>query len=373
MVIIIPGFGHLIFGLAVVAGLLYITRNKMNHKVLFIFFVNNYLGPDVAHIFWNEGHTLGGFIFFAIPLSLFYSYLSRFSLHKTTHFVDFVDDGKREINWKNAFYATVAGGIMHRFIDFLFHGGHYIGLIPYSNWDLSLNDLNSWHTEATSSLTPWIMLNVAFIVIIITGSIATIRNGFKHTITFLGVIAGLYLAAAAATHLEVLSGENELSVFVVAGLFFLAPLLLIGHADRETQAHPIIAPARPRLSRKVIVPLLILMFTTVIGFFFFVAFSAVFLTSWTRAVLVDIIGDDYFSGAGVLEGIGAALLVVTAIGLAGCIGAFFHAKWGRAIIMVVSTLTWYFVIPFGVALVLSEKDVKAWFEMKGKEKSPKPE
>nr|MDO8083216.1 hypothetical protein [Candidatus Sigynarchaeum springense] len=139
----IPGVGHLFFGLAVVAGLLYITRNKMNHKVLFIFFVNNYLGPDVAHVFWNEGHMLVGFIIFAIPLSLFYSYLSRFSLHKTEHFVDLFDDGRREINWKNAFYATVAGGIMHRFIDFLFHDSHTIGLFPYSDWDLSLEDLKS--------------------------------------------------------------------------------------------------------------------------------------------------------------------------------------------------------------------------------------
>jgi len=220
-------------------------------------------------------------------------------------------------------------------------------------------------------LTPWIVLNVAFIVVSIVGAIATIRNGFKHTIVFFTVVSGLYAIAAAATLLEVTSGENELGVLFLSGVFVIAPLLLIGHADRETQAHPTEALARPRLSRRVIVPLLILMFTAVIGFFFFVAFSAVFFTSWTRAVLVDITGEDYFSGAGVLEGIGAALLVVTAIGLAGCIGAFFHAKWGRAIIMVVSTLTWYFVIPFGVALVLSEKDVKAWFEKKGREENPK--
>jgi hypothetical protein len=202
---------------------------------------------------------------------------------------------------------------------------------------------------------------------------ATIRNGFKQTIIFLGVIAGLYVIAAAATRLEVLSMENELSVFVVAGLFVLAPLLLIGHADRETQAHPTETLARPRLPRRVIVPLLLAMLTAVIGFFFFVAFAAVFFTSWIRAIIAGITDGDYFSGAGVLESIGAMLLVVTAIGLAGCIGAFFHAKWGRAIVMVVSTLTWYFVIPFGVALVLSEKDVKAWFEKKGRVETPKAE
>ena len=139
----IPGFGHLVFGLAVVAGLLYITRNKMNHKVLFIFFANNYLGPDAIRLYWTQFHSILGFVIGAIPLSLFYSYMSRFSLHKTEHFVDLVDDGKREVNWKNAFYATVAGGIMHFYVDFMFHGGHNMSLTRIPGIDLSLDDLNS--------------------------------------------------------------------------------------------------------------------------------------------------------------------------------------------------------------------------------------
>ncbi len=361
----IPGFGHLIFGLAVVAGLLYITRNKMNHKVLFIFFANNYLGPDAMRLYWSGFHSILGFVLGAVLLSLFYSYMSRFSLHKTEHFVDLFDDGKREVNWKNTFYATVAGGILHFFIDFMFHSGHNMDLTPFPGIDLSLDNLNSW-TAGTDSLSPWVALNLAFIIVTIVGAIATIRNGFKKTIIFLGVLAGVYMIAAAATLLEVLTMENELSVFVLAGLYFLAPLLLIGHADRETQAHPTETLAKPRLSRKVIVPLLLVMLTAVIGFFCFVAFAGIFFTSWLQAIIEDLIGEP-FGSAVVLQTIGAMLLVVTGIGLAGCIGAFFHAKWGRAIVMVVSTLTWYFVIPFGVALVLSEKDVKAWFEKKGTE------
>jgi hypothetical protein len=360
----IPGIGHLIYGLAVVAGLLYITRNKMNHKVLFIFFVNNYLGPDAAHVYWDAGHSLLGFIALAIPLSLFYSYLSRFSLQRTRRFVDLVDDGKREINWKNAFYATVAGGITHRMIDFLFHPGHHIGLTPFPGVDLSLDDMNAWTT--TGGMSPWIVLDMALIVLAIVGALYAIRDGFKKATTFLGIIAGVFAIAAAASFLEVTGGENDLSVILFAGLFALAPLLLIGHADRETQAHPAMVPARPRLSRKVIVPLLLVLLTGVIGIFFAAGIAAAFFTGWFETLI-----DYSFGGPAGTQAVGAMFIVLTAIGLAGCIGSFFHAKWGRSIVMMVSTLTWYLVIPFGVALVLSEKEVKAWFEKKGRENTQK--
>jgi hypothetical protein len=359
-----PGIGHLIYGLAVSVGLMYMTRNKMNHKVLFIFFVNNYLGPDAAHVYWNAGHSLLGFIAFAIPLSLFYSYLSRFSLQRTKRFVDLVDEGKREINWKNAFYATVAGGIMHRMIDFLFHPGHQIGLTPFPGIDLSLDDMNAWTT--TGDLSPWIVLDMALIVLAIVGALYAMRDGFKKAIIFLGIIAGVFGLAAAASVLEVTGGENDLSVFLFTGLFALAPLLLIGHADRETQDHPITQPARVRLPRRVIVPLLLVLLTGVIVVFFAAGIAAAFYTSWFEALI-----EYSFGGPAGTQAVGVMFIVLTAIGLAGCIGSFFHARWGRTIIIVVSTLTWYLVIPFGVALVLSEKDVKAWYEKNPREEPVK--
>lgn len=359
-----PGIGHLVYGLAMVAGLLYISKNKMNHKVLFIFFVNNYLGPDAAHVYWGPGHTLLGFIAFAIPLSLFYSYLSRFSIQKTRHFIDVVDDGKREVNWKNAFYATVAGGITHRMIDFLFHPGHHMGLTPFPGIDLSLEEMNNW--TSTTGLSPWIVLDMALIVFSIVGTWYAIRDGFKSAIIFLGIIVMAFGIAAIASLLEVESGENDLSVFLYAGLFNLAPLLLIGHADRETQAHPFTTLAHPRFSRKIIVPLFLVLFTAVICIFFAAGIAATFFTGWFENLI-----DYSFGGPTGTQIVGGIFIVLTGIGLAGCIGAFFHAPWGRSIIMVISTLTWYLVIPFGVALLLSEKEVKGWFEQEGRLKGTK--
>ena len=349
-----PGIGHLVYGLAVVAGLLFITRNKFNHKVAFIFFVNNYLGPDTAHIYGEIFHTLLGFPIFAIPLSLFYSYLSRFSVHRSGKFIDIIDDGKREVNWKNAFYATVAGGISHRMIDGLFHPGYWFGFLP-DGWDLSLDNLNSWN--GGNSWTAAIVLDMVMIVFIIAGSLYAIREGYKKALMFLSIVVGMFLIEVAATDFSVTGGENDVAVFFFTGVFILAPLLLIGHADREVKAHPVEVLEKPRISRKIVVPLLNSLMLAVVALFFAAGFAGTFYTSWLEH-LIHI----SFGGPAGTQAVGIMFMGLTGVGIVGCIGVYFKNSRCRSIVMVMSTLTWYFVFPFGLALVLSENDVKSWFQ-----------
>ena len=108
-----PGTGHIIYGLAIIIPILYFTKDTRNfsYKAAFIFLANNYIGPDAAQIFIGlPFHSMIGFIMFAIPLSLFYSYFSRFSLKKTKSgkWFEWEDEGIREVNWKN---IPVSGGI----------------------------------------------------------------------------------------------------------------------------------------------------------------------------------------------------------------------------------------------------------------------
>nr|MDO8112368.1 hypothetical protein [Candidatus Sigynarchaeota archaeon] len=410
-----PGIGHLIFGLCIVIPLLYLTKDKnkpVNYKVLFIYFVNNYLGPDAAHVYWRTGHYLIGFIAFAIPLSLFYSYMSRFSLHRTAHFFDIADDGAREVNWKNAYYATVAGGISHRMIDGLFHGNSPFGFAPW--FDLSLEDINTWVGYETST---WIVLDMAFIVFTIIGALYVLREGFKKSISFLAIIVGTFTIAALATFFDVTGGERDVAVFFFSIVFILAPLLLIAHADREVQAHALGSQPRPRInrwislvmtialgvmagvffaldrtdiagffvcgipftlsfvldehkpgappriSRKFLVPFLLALVTAIVGLFFAAAVAAIIDPVWFGTEFYE------FGSPDGTRLVGIIFIVLTSVGLAGCIGSFLHNSKCRAIVMVIGTLAWYLVIPFGLALLLSEKEVKSWFEKPAKEKA----
>ena len=111
-----PNIGHIVFGLAFIIPIMYYTKNKFNYKVAFIFLANNFIGPDAATVFGVMGlefHNVIGFLLFAIPLALFYTYFSRYSLVKSDKFLRLQDDGIREINWMNAYCITVAGGLTH--------------------------------------------------------------------------------------------------------------------------------------------------------------------------------------------------------------------------------------------------------------------
>ena len=120
-----PGTGHVIYGLAILIPILYFTKDdkSFSYKAAFIFLANNYIGPDASQIFVGlPFHSILGFLIFAVPLSAFYSYFSKFSLVKTGKYkLNWQDDGIREVKWLNSYCLTAAGGISHFFIDQFYH------------------------------------------------------------------------------------------------------------------------------------------------------------------------------------------------------------------------------------------------------------
>ena len=80
------------------------TKDKFSYKVAFIFLANNIYGPDIVYLFFiTPFHSILGFALLAIPLSLVYSYSSRFSIKKSEGLfpLKFIDEGIREVDWKN--------------------------------------------------------------------------------------------------------------------------------------------------------------------------------------------------------------------------------------------------------------------------------
>jgi len=219
---------------------------------------------------------------------------------------------------------------------------------------LSLGDLNSWN--AGDAMTASIVLDMAMIVFMIFGALYAIREGYKKAIIYLGIVVGIFMLEVIATNFAVTGGENDVGVFVFAGIFFLAPLLLIGHADHEVKDHPAKGPAVARFNRKIVVPLLNTVMLAVLAIFFAAGIAGTFYTSWLEA-LIHI----SFGGTTGTMTVGIIFMGLTSIGIVACIGVYFKNDRCRSIVVVMSTLTWYFVFPFGLALVLSENDVKSWF------------
>ncbi|MHA1699199.1 MAG: hypothetical protein ACTSWN_10205 [Promethearchaeota archaeon] len=157
-----PGIYHVLFGVSVGLLLWYLTRDVSGKKkwdifIIFAFAFNNYIGPDMGNIikkisrsleseyFHEIGlcvHSYLGWIFWAPVMSFLMYYLYRLMiLFKLRILTKQNLDHRHENNilvyhtYTDIFFATIAGGIGHLFIDTIGHaedGGEYVyGKMPF--------------------------------------------------------------------------------------------------------------------------------------------------------------------------------------------------------------------------------------------------
>jgi len=124
-----PSIAHLVLGGVFGICLYYMSSGKFSKHHVFIFFLNNYFGPDLG---WATGlghytHTLLGWFFFAFALAIFYHYFTRFTI-KTEGVgkIEFIDLEKPKLSYIDTFYVVLAGGILHNYLDSTMnHGGRF--------------------------------------------------------------------------------------------------------------------------------------------------------------------------------------------------------------------------------------------------------
>ena len=128
-----PEAAHYIIGMSILIPLFYITDGKFNKKVAIIFLINNWIGPDLGQVYSKlfgiedavgiDFHWFIPFMFFAIPMGYFYSYMSRFSVTKTSGakgFLTIKDDVSKDVSWRNAYLLCLSGGLLHTIADAIF-------------------------------------------------------------------------------------------------------------------------------------------------------------------------------------------------------------------------------------------------------------
>jgi len=361
-----PTLGHLIFSLCLLIPILHYSKDKkFNHKVAFIFLANNIFGPDSVLLFFiTPFHSLLGFIIYAIPLSLAFSYSSRFSLKKSEKKIFpliFVDEGIRDVKWKNAYYVTVAGGISHFFIDQFFHWEREMNI--FRGIAITHDEMLSWGGATYHSFTPIMIVGELIVVTTILLSLYCFSNSnaAKKTFILLIVVIGISVALMVGWTTNVFSGEREFAVILFAILYILIPLFLLMHVAKDVRDNPNVTPDEPKIKRNNLLYIVATISISMSLFFILYANFAIINSKAIASVLVKDNGGDIYETTKSVAIIGYIFLVVSVILLINSIGLFFKINICRYITIVICSFFLIFGFPFAIALFLCEKDVKQLF------------
>jgi len=357
-----PTFGHIFFGLCLLIPILYYTRDKFNYKVAFIFLANNIYGPDIVYLFpGTPFHSILGFLIIAIPLALFYSYCSRFSLIKSDKMfpLKFVDDGIREVNWKNSYCITAAGGFSHFFIDQFFHWEKEMNLWPGITF--TQDEMLAWSGYAYHTFTPIMIIGDFLVISTIILSLYFFKKGSKKTSMLLLIITGIALFLMLGVSTSIFGGEREYAVIVAVLVYIFIPLSLLMYAARNISENPKQTPEVPKIKRKNL-----LFIVSLISIFFglFIILYAYLMTSNIQAVanLIAASGTSKYEDIIItIRFIALIYTVLSVILIISSIGLFFKLNFCRYIVIIICLYFFIFAFPLAIALFLCEKDIKKLF------------
>ncbi len=358
-----PAFTHIFYGLCILIPIMYYTRDKFNYKVAFIFLANNYIGPDAAQIFIGlPFHSILGFLIFAVPLSLFYTYFSRFTIKKTdTHIrLRFEDEGIREIKWRNAYLLTVAGGISHFFIDQFYH--YETNMMLWPNFYISHDQMLDWGGTAYHVVDPLMLIGWALILATIMLSLYVFKKGYKDTFKMFMTVTTVSVVLMLLLSINVFGGEREWGGIVHCVIYVLIPLFLLFYVAREVEENPNTTPDIPKIERHKLLKIVAGISCLITVVFFIVGLIGLFSPNLIAKPLAEKLGEDVNDVATSIQLLGVIITIISVALLIGSIGLFFRNSICRYIVIALYSILWIFALPYAVVLFLCEKEVKEIFK-----------
>lgn len=358
-----PTFGHLFYGLCLLIPIMYYTRDKFNYKIAFIFLINNIYGPDmVALLVVTPFHSIIGFLILAIPYALMFSYGSRFSIVKSDKGfpLKFEDSGKRELNWKNAYFVTAAGGLSHFFIDQFYHRELEMNLWSSLWGDLQLPhlDMLEWSGLLYHYYSALRLIGLSIVIVTIILSLYFFKRGYKDTLKLFAIVSGLSLILMLVSPL-VYEGEREFALMFQIALYIFLPLFLLFAAARNVEEHPIEQPDEPKMERKKLLNVVAIICILFSVFVILYASLALLMPDFVASLFDDAPTPEIVTSIfihGVVYGIFAVIFLI------GSIGLLFKIQTCRYFALIGSLFLIFFGFPLYFALVLCEEDVKALFK-----------
>ncbi|MHA1379925.1 MAG: hypothetical protein ACTSRG_16265 [Candidatus Helarchaeota archaeon] len=176
------GLTHLVFGFGLGLIILYLTNYRFNFRRVLILGVNNYIGPDLRVlvlglllIFLPENvaydisyyliHTAYGWPVFSLLIALIYYFFSRYSIEKTEQFwPNIIKLEKPAISYLDCYKLTLAGGLFHFHLDWLFHPNtwQYVAIMSTGNFELPFQPWTKPPIHWSMLLTGIIMLSFGY-------------------------------------------------------------------------------------------------------------------------------------------------------------------------------------------------------------------
>jgi hypothetical protein len=352
--------GHFIIGFSIIIPILYFSDGKFNKKVAAIFIINNWIGPDSAQAYGFLEDLIGldfhwfiPYLIWAIPLALFFSYLSRFSVERTERYFKFVDDGKRDINWKNSYLLCVSGGLLHTITDAIFRHDMYNSTLKLLDDFLQpklgeLNHLASYGIDVGGLQ----IISYLILVVITLLAVFIVDRDLRSLLIFFGIFCGITLALVFTFGDKIVGEEYDVAVVILSVLFIFAPLMLLFYVDKSVRNNPTIALEKPRIDAKLglkVVGSISLLLSAV-----FLAVGIIAIVNPSLVNFVDI-SDELFSLLGIVITIASIVMVINSVGL------FLKVDVSRKILIITYSVFTIFIYPLVIILYLCQDDVKALF------------
>ncbi len=365
-----PSIGHVFYAMCILIPIFYFmkgSKDKFSYKAAFIFLANNYIGPDAAQVWIGTPfHSMLGFLIFAIPLSLVYSYFSRFSLVRNidTFGLHFVDDKIREVKWKNAYCLCAAGGVCHFFIDMAYHWENNFYLWPGISWNrdeiLKWGDpYGQYHVFGALSIVSFVII-IATIII----SLYTLSKGYKETFELFLIAAGLMVFFIFGISIVSFGGERDIAVLFHSVVFVLIPLFLLFYVARDIRDNPNQTPDVPKIKRTTLLKIVSLISMIFAGLFLGLSLIGIFSTDTIAGPIAKGSGEDIATIRPLILLLGVLILVVSSSLLVASIGLLFKNHFCRKFVMGMNFGLFIMGFPIAIALFLCEEDVVKMFEKK---------
>ena len=238
-----PSIAHLILGGIVGLCFYYLNKEKFTKTHVFIFFLCNYLGPDVG---WVLGigyytHSLIFWPLFAVLLAFFYHYFTRFTIKiDGIKNIEIIDLEGYKLHYVNTYLLVLGAGLLHNYLDGIMNKVGEFRIIPqltdnYEEIFWTLNDFNTFGefgivpTHFLFSIVVGVSLIFGFVFLFIWFlKKNSLKAGIIIWIYILGFVIFFYLAGSIITLFHPDGGA-----IIYIGIFWASPLILCVLSTKE--------------------------------------------------------------------------------------------------------------------------------------------
>jgi len=298
------------------------------------------------------------YLIWALPLALFYSYFSRFSVKRSENFVKFVDDGKRDVSWRNAYLLLVSGGLIHTAADAIFRNNLKFKFLEYI-FEPKLPEIHRYGFIVDLDIPVLLMIGYAILITVSLLAVFIVDRKFKDILIFFFTLIGITVLIVFSLGERVVGGEFDVGVSFMTIIFIFIPLMLLFYVAKDVNEHPIPMLERPRIKPELGLKI-VAGFSGIVTLFFLLIGTLGIIAPNIVQQLIDL-------GEGALYVIGIIFIALGVVGLLGTIGLFLKLKISRYIIMYMCIFMTLFVYPLTIVLYLSQDNVKALFDKSSSE------